>query len=70
MRATESGSCAPLVLELEATLNIAVAPGGALGSVDFTGEAEVQVSPQILLADVLGSGLACQGSSAPGARGR
>ena len=45
----DAESCAPLMITIEDTLNIDVAPGTALGPVEFSGESELEVSPQVSL---------------------
>jgi MYXO-CTERM domain-containing protein len=55
----ESADCAPMMVAIEAMLNIDVAPGAALGAVDFTGESEVQNSSNVSLATLA----CCEGAT-------
>ena len=55
----ESADCAPMMVAIEAMLNIDVAPGAALGAVAFTGESEVQNSSNVSLATLA----CCEGAT-------
>ena len=56
----EVGTCAPLVVPVVGdTLNIDVAPGAALGTVEFSGETMVQSDPQVSLATLA----CCEGAT-------
>ena len=45
----DSEFCAPLMIAIEDSLNIDVAPGAALGPAEFSGETKLNVSPQVSL---------------------
>jgi len=47
--ATDDSYCGPMMIAIEATLNIDVAPGAALGPAEFVGATEVQISPVVAL---------------------
>ncbi len=55
----ESAACGPEMVAIEAMLNNDVAPGAALGAVDFTGETVVQNSPAVSLATLA----CCEGAT-------
>jgi MYXO-CTERM domain-containing protein len=56
---SQAEACAALMVPIEGALNIDVAPGAALGTVEFSGETTVQSAPQVSLATLA----CCEGAT-------